>query len=419
MRSRFLAAALVAGFLPVPATPMDPQAGGEEVALVQGEVQGVFRSVVALPGGGFAAAGETVDVLAGGNSFDFRPQDGLVARYSHRAALEWLRVLDVGHYDTLAAVATDASGDLFLVGHGIPDEGGCEGATGWAFRWAGDGRDVWTTNLTAATGLPLCLTSALRQGDEVVVAALRATPPGPSFHFWPVLLRLGAADGVVRGWHEFRDLDLVGWLDLAPAPRRGEWFVAGYDGAGGAKPCAGRVRFDAVVWLACDDGASGATGMAWSVVPAGQGSAVAGWRAQGVGVTADVARRDARGDLAWVASHDPDAGTPGYYGYAAAVDGAGNVYVSGANASADLTFDAAVPPLHRAYHAGVAVVGALTVKVAPDGTRVWARERAEPPLHQFAWGNAVDEAGRLVVVGYQYDKVQLTAHPLVLRYADL
>lgn len=287
----------------------------------------------------------------------------------------WTRQPGTAAFDQANAVATDAAGDVFVVGS---TQGGLDGNVlgglydAFAVKYVPSGARLWTRQLGGATGeITLGLGSATDAAGNLYVV-------GETFASLDGVANAGASDA----------------------------FVVKYDAAGTR-------QWTRLIGTAAGDAAAAA------VTDAAGNLYVAGWTGGVLAGTASaglddlfVAKLDPAGTTLWTrqlgGSNYDDA-------KAVAVDGAGNVYVAGSTQG----------DLDGNLHVGSTnTVDGFLVKYDGAGTKLWTRTFGTT-ADEWTYGVAADGAGNAYVVGrtqgnldgnVNADPAGLTSDAFLLKY---
>jgi subtilisin-like proprotein convertase family protein len=264
-------------------------------------LQGFINGFVVVDGSDNPIVGGTM------NANDGTSLDYFVAKYDPAGTQLWLRRFDANNdHDSLTALAVDTAGNVYAHGHG----NGSGPRNVYTVKWDPDGARSWVATYTSADDLG-CDVAVHTDGSVYVLASTTGYATDDDI----ILIKYNAAGG--QEWlRRYNGGGASGWTDDWPAKLRldgdGNPYLVGYS--------------------EISDGG-------------------------GYGVVTQKYLAD--GTLVWTRRYDlgfPSSGDYGHKPAGLAIDGSGNVYVSG-----------------QILTLGSTGVDVVTIKYASDGTPLWSR----------------------------------------------
>jgi len=169
----------------------------------------------------------------------------------------------------------------------------------------------------------------------------------------------------------------------------GNVYVTGVSDGSGTSWDYATIKYDSSgneLWVQRYNGPENYSDWAWAIAVDGSGNVYVTGRSYGSGTDNDYAtiKYDPDGNQLWVQTYNGP-GNYSDYAYAIAVDGSGNVYVTGVSYGSGTSTDYA------------------TIKYDPDGNQLWEKRYNGPANnHDYAWAIAVDGSGNVYVTGRSY-----------------
>jgi hypothetical protein len=158
-------------------------------------------------------------------------------------------------------------------------------------------------------------------------------------------------------------------------------------------------------WVRRYNGPGNSADYAWGIAVDGSAHVYVTGVSEGSGTSDDYAtiKYYPDGDTVWVRRYN-GTGNDYDYAYAIAVDGSGNVYVTGSSAQSN------VYPYNDDY---------ATIKYYPDGDTAWVRRyNGTGNGYDWAWGIAVDGSGNVYVTGESWGSETSDDYATIKYYPD-
>lgn len=382
------------------AAPNDSDAMAAVEVFALADVTGAAHAVAPFPGGGLVLAGGTQRLDRSGAGVRAVPEDGFVARLDGlTGAPLYVRTIDFGGRDSLADVALDRDGHAVAVGSSARESGA---RWAWIVKLTPDGREAWRLNASPPGHAFTALEAVIQDGPRVVAVGATRAPHGFVSPF------LVVADGhgqVIASRHFQQGFAGHSWFDVAPGRGRDAWFVAGAVGAQGGSVA--EVTIENATWRR--DRANGD----WLSIARWHGTLVTtGYDQTSSRVVVNTTAWTLDGEPAWSRVFDGDGVFPVALAESVTVDRE-RVIATGFNGTlAPREVEPAQPRLD--LNAGGRVVNLQYDR--KSGALESRREHGDALNGYYPWGNALDDAGRLLVAGQRSDALGTTVTPVVLRF---
>jgi hypothetical protein len=293
--------------------------------------------------------------------------------------------------DAAYAIAVDGAGNVYVTG---ASDGGVTGSDYATVKYLSDGTEDWVARYDEAGGTDQAVAMAVDGGyvyvtgssEDVGLNSDYATIKYDASNGNEVWLAAARYDGPASGLDQAIAIAVDG---------AGDVYVTGESEGVGTGSDYATIKYDASdgseVWLAAAryDGPANGFDMAFAIAVDGSGDVYVTGESEGVGTGNDYAtiKYDAtNGSEVWLTPARYDGPASGSdQAYAMAVDGSGNVYVTGESEGSGTSADYA------------------TVKYLSDGTEDWvARYDGPANGHDAAYAMTVDAAGNVYVTGESY-----------------
>jgi uncharacterized delta-60 repeat protein len=286
-------------------------------------------------------------------------------------------------YDEGTSLAVDGQGNVYVTGYstgsGTADDYATikydsAGVEQWVQRYNGPGNDNDFASSLAVDG----------QGNVYVTGY--STGSGTSFDYATIKYNSAGVEQWVQRYNGPANYD--DWASSLVVDGQENVYVTGGDYGSGTNSDYATIKYDSagnVQWLQRYNGPASSLDAAYSLAVDGQGNVYVtgesyGWDVQ---QSADFAtiKYDSAGNVQWLQRYNGPANSVDY-GRSLAVDGQGNVYVTGVSM---------LDPAHCDY---------TTIKYNPDGDTLWVRRYNGPGNNgDFAFSVAVDGQGNVYVTG--------------------
>jgi len=286
-------------------------------------------------------------------------------------------------YDEGTSLAVDGQGNVYVTGYsfgsGTADDYATikydsAGVEQWVQRYNGPGNDNDFASSLAVDG----------QGNVYVTGY--STGSGTSFDYATIKYNSAGVEQWVQRYNGPANYD--DWASSLVVDGQKNVYVTGGDYGSGTNSDYATIKYDSagnVQWLQRYNGPANSLDAAYSLAVDGQGNVYVtgesyGWDVQ---QSADFAtiKYDSAGNVQWLQRYNGPANSVDY-GRSLAVDGQGNVYVTGVSM---------LDPAHCDY---------TTIKYNPDGDTLWVRRYNGPGNNgDFAFSVAVDGQGNVYVTG--------------------
>jgi hypothetical protein len=312
--------------------------------------------------------------------------DYATVKYNAAGVQQWAARYDgpTGWYDRATALAVDGSGNVYVTGYSAFESGG--GVNYETVKYSAAGVQQWASLYGGPASGPTAATALAVDGSGNVYVTGHSVGFGTAEDYATVKYNAAGVqqwvaryDGPTSSYDQATALAVDG---------SGNVYVTGYSTGSGTGPDYATVMYDAAgvqQWVARYDGPGSGDDHANALAVDGSGNVyVTGYSpASGTGNDYATVKYDAGGGQQWVARYDgPASGDD--KASALAVDGSGNVYVTGASSGS-----------------GTNWYDYATVMYDAGGVQQWVA-RYDGPASGYDWASAlaVDGSGNVYVTGY-------------------
>jgi hypothetical protein len=312
---------------------------------------------------------------------------GSIPAFSQTVDTAWVRRYKEGNHDDIAsAITVDGFGGVYVTGWSTGSGTSLDYAT---VKYDSSGNEVWVQRYDGTgdwSSADLAYDIAV---DSLGNAYVTGVSDGSGTYHDYVTIKYDPEGNIAPGWPQRYNGPANGW-DAAYAiavDRLGNVYVAGESDGSGTGYDYATIKYDSTgdtAWVRRYNGPPGnSDDEAYALAVDGSGNVYVTGYSYGSGTGVDYAtiKYDSYGDTAWVRRYNGP-GNSGDYGLAIAVDGSGNVYITGYSYGSGTGSDYA------------------TIKYDSNGDTAWVRRYNELGNgYDEARAIAVDSAGNVYVTG--------------------
>ena len=324
------------------------------------------------------------NVYVTGNSSDTTSSfDYLTIKYSPDGVVVWAKRYDGpgNSGDQASAMAIDGSGNIYVTG---VSQGSVTGEDYASIKYYPNGDTAWVRRYDRAAGLDGASAIAIDgSGNVYVTGASMGT--GTSYDYATVKYYSNGDTAWVRRYNGSGNI--MDYASAIAVDDSGNVYVTGTTNASGASSDFATIRYypnGDVAWVRTYNGPGNDMDDAFAIAVDDSNNVYVVGQSWGVGTWTDYAiiKYKPNGDTDWERKYDGP-GNNNDRPYAVAIDGSGNVYVTGFSEGSGTNYDC------------------TTIKYYPNGDTVWVR-RYNGPVSYNDYGSAiaVDGSRNVYVTGY-------------------